>query len=211
MAEETKVEPTIEQDTIVEPKTEEVGIDYDKELEEVTRKTQAQAFYEKRHQEKPEVLEETDLAKKVADQLRPEIRSILEENTRNSRLDAVSGGNQSKRALIEFHLKNSVNPNLDFETRLENAVAISNKRALAKSQSEINISQQNRAQISNSGLGANTETQQRPGANQLSTSQTQEIEKRANAMASAFRGTPEAKARVKANFIKNAADALSRK
>lgn len=158
--------------------------DFKKILEEEEKKQEARKGFQARHKklavDESVVTESSeDLAEKVASKLFPKLQAQNEQIVRQQRIKEVSKGNPDYQKLIEFHLNNSVNPDLPFEDRLEVAIAVANKNRVEKTANEINIAHQNRAQVSNVSQGSSSESKMTPGNNVLSESQLNELKKRA--------------------------------
>lgn len=180
MAEETKVENSVEPTAEIAPQGEE--IDYDKELEEAATKEAnwqagAQRIAKKQTEEEPV---EEDIATQVAAKLLPQLKSVAESSALDLRLDRVAGNNESLKKLVKFHYENSTNPNKDLQSRIDDAYAIANKKVIDKTVKEINVARAHTAQISNIGQGSNQEQYQKPGANVLSDNQLKELESMAD-------------------------------
>ena len=181
MAEETKVEivETTEQNATVEAEKA-VEIDYDKELQEEQARREANALgYAARKAISVEpTVEETsskDIADEVIKRILPVINSATQSNLIESKIDSMSGGNESLKRSIKWHMENSVNPSLDVNERAEAAYAIANKSVISKTLKEINIAQKNRVNIVGVGEGSSTEVHAQPGDNTLSTEQLNKL------------------------------------
>jgi hypothetical protein len=188
MAEENKVE-TVE--TKVETvETEQPApveeIDYDKELKEAQEKADTNRLgYAVRQAKKeiervePDVQEDNsdDIAAKVIQKILPALQSATQSNLIESKLEELSGGNDSLKRSIKWHMENSVNPSLDFNERAEAAHAIANKKVIAKTLKEINLAQKTRANIVGIGEGSSTEVNAKPGDNVLSDNQVNDLKK----------------------------------
>lgn len=165
------------------------AVDYDKELEvaisESAKKEEARKGFALRHK-KDELEEESEdesekMAKKVASILLPQLQSTAEAGSLDVKLDKLAGGNETLKKLIKIKYENNTNPSQDMDSRLEDAFAIANKKVIEKKAKEINLSVQNRSQISNIGQGTNQETYQKPGENILSDAQINDLKKFAKA------------------------------
>jgi len=169
MEETTKVE-----ETKVEPQTPVAEVDYDAELTEAQNKAEANKLGYAARKAKEEVVEENndeDIADRVIRKILPVINSATQSNLIETKLNELSGGNDSLKRSIKWHMENSVNPALDLSERAEAAYAIANKKVIAKTLKEINIAQKNRVNIVGIGEGSSTEVQQKPGDNALSENQ----------------------------------------
>jgi hypothetical protein len=177
MEEETKVEETVPQTPVVEE------IDYDAELKEAQEKAESNRLaYAARKAIKdvevePEVDNSDDIADKVIRKILPVINTATQSNLIDRKLEELSGGNESLKRSIKWHMDNSVNPSLDLHERAEAAYAIANRKVISKTLNEINIAQKNRVNIVGIGEGSSTEVQQRPGDNVLSENQMTELKK----------------------------------
>jgi hypothetical protein len=175
MEEETKVvEETTEPQT---PVVEE--IDYDADLLEAQKKAEENRLgYAARHAKQdvemdvepnmPEIDSSDEIADKVIKKILPVINSATQSNLIENKLNDLSGGNESLKRSIKWHMDNSINPELDLDERAEAAYAVANKKVIAKTLKEINIAQKNRVNIVGIGEGQSTEVQQKPGDNVLS-------------------------------------------
>jgi hypothetical protein len=177
MADEKEVVSTEQNAT-----AEDTEVDYEKELETVTKKTKAEIGYAQRHKDDEKEIDDKDdvLAEKVAGKLFPKLQAQQEKNLIDQRLETLSKGNQALKKLIQYHLENSVNPNLDLESRLDVAYAAANKKRIEKTAQEINIAQQNRGQLPSGNQGTSTETIKKPGANVVSDEQLKNLRHRAD-------------------------------
>lgn len=175
---EKEADKTAVQDSAEETKkteaTEEVVIDYDKELQEEVEKFERAEHnkdgYAKRKAKEDEG-EEADktndieaqvaaaLAKEVPKWL-PKLQSTLAEDTVENVLNDLSQGNESRKKLIRFHFENSVGANGTIRERLENAALIADKKAIQKKQTEMATALKNRGGLGASGLGSSTEGQE---------------------------------------------------
>lgn len=173
---ETKVEVPTEPQTPVEEKEP----DYDDELKQAQEKAEANRLAYAARKAKEEVIEEDnsdDIADKVIRKILPVINSATQSNLIENKLTELSGGNESLKRSIKWHMENSVNSALDLNERAEAAYAIANKNVIAKTLKEINIAQKNRANIVGVGEGSSTEVQQKPGDNSLSEGQLNQLKK----------------------------------
>lgn len=184
MADDEK-EVTTEQPATADVTESTEDVDYAKELETVTSKVRAQEGYARRHEKDDEAYSQEELAEKVAAKIFPKLQAQTEKTILSQRLETLSRGNDSLKKLIQYHLDNSVNPNLDLDARLDVAYAAATKKQLEKTASEIKLAQQNRSQVSNSGQGSSTEVQKKPGQNIVSDDQLAYLKKKAETIGGA--------------------------
>ncbi len=184
-----KVEVTTEADTsTAETKTTvttdadkgEVAIDYDKELQEQVEKFERAERNREGYQQRKSKTEaknddeeeedednkqssvEAQVAAALAKELPkfiPKIQGTLAEDAIETLLTEFSGGNESKKKLLRWNFENSVAANGTMRERMENALLITDKKAIQKKQAEMATALQNRAGLGASGLGSSTEGQ----------------------------------------------------
>lgn len=172
MPDETKtVETTTVESDTQEKKDETVVVDYDKELQEEVEKFEhaeknREGYQKRKAKTAEETEEETDIDSKVEAAIDkaitkalPKLQSTLAEDTVENTLNQLADGNEAKKKLIRFHFENSVGANGTIRERMENALLITDKKAILKKQSELATALQNRAGLGASGLGSSTEGQ----------------------------------------------------
>ncbi|MGH7249345.1 MAG: hypothetical protein ACREGC_00040 [Minisyncoccia bacterium] len=197
---EKKVETTTEQDGTAEKKEPaadegqgqeaEQTIDYDKELEaEVAKfeqKEQNREGYQKRKTQKKDGEESepepTDIQSQVEAALEkalpkfvPKLQSTLVEDTIETLLNEFSGGNEAKKRLLRWNFENRITAVGTMRERMENAVLITDKKAILKKQGEMATALKNRQGLGASGLGGSSEDKQPVGDNILSTDQLKDL------------------------------------
>ncbi len=163
-----------------ETSEEEVKIDYDKEfqesVEQFERAEQNRTGYQKRkanktgkagEEEESEDETPTDVEAQVAAALAkelpkfiPKLQNSLAEDTIETLLTELSGGNESKKKMLRWNFENKVSANGTIRERMENALLITDKKAIQKRQTELTTALQNRSGLGASGLGSSTEGQQ---------------------------------------------------
>lgn len=169
--EETKVEDTTVQNG--SESTTETNIDYNQELadqmEKFERAENNREGYQKRKAKTEESVEQTQaevdemeakveaMIQKRLPQIVNKLQSTMAEDTVESVLYSLAPGNEAKQKLIRFHFENSVGNNGTIRERLENALLISDKKTILKTQKEMAVALQNRQGLSNSGQGSSTE------------------------------------------------------
>ncbi len=176
---ETKVETTTVESDTQEPKVDETVVvaeeqlDYDKEFQEQVEKFERadknREGYQKRKaktESEKEEEDETDIDSKVEAAIDkaitkalPKLQSTLAEDTVESTLNELSGGNEAKKNLIRFHFEHSVGANGTIRERMENALLIADKKNILKKQSEMATALKNRQGLGATGLGSSTEGQ----------------------------------------------------
>ena len=170
---------------------EDVKIDYDKEFQEATesfdRAEKNREGYQKRKAKTEGEAEEDKVddvqakadeavAKAITKAL-PKLQSSLAEDSVENALNDLAGGNEAKRKLIRFHFENSVGTNGTIRERMENALLITDKKAILKKQDEMATALKNRAGLGASGMGSSTEGQTVPD-NILSADQLKDLKGR---------------------------------
>ncbi len=188
----TKVEETtIESDTQETKDTEEttvedVKIDYDKELQEEVEKFEHaeknREGYQKRKaktegetEEIPDIQAQVEAAiAKALPQIVPKLQSTMAEDVMEGLLNEYSGGDPAKRKLLLWNFENKVSANGTMRERMENALLITDKKAIQKKQTEMATALKNRAGLGASGMGSSTEGQQ-VADNILSTDQLRDL------------------------------------
>lgn len=158
--------------------------DFDKDLEEVQRKTEAQIGFERRQnlkskEEKDDAENEDDLADKVAKKLLPVIQAQNEKTLLETKLSKWDS-NPALKKLIQYHLEHTVNPNAgSLDERLEYAESNARRKILLKQASEITIATQNKKQIQNNSQGSGSASQAETKDKDFSAEQLADLEKRA--------------------------------
>lgn len=172
MADEQEVVETTEQEV------------FDKELEEVQRKTEAQIGFERRQslkskEEKDDAELEEDVADKVAKKILPIIQAQNEKTLLETKLSKWDS-NPSLKKLIQYHLENTVSPNAGtLDERLEYAESNARRKTILKQASEITLATQNKKQIQNNSQGSGSATQQEGKDKDFSSEQLVDLERRA--------------------------------
>lgn len=182
-------EPKIVSTDAVEPHTPVAeAIDYDADLKESQERAEANklgyAARKAKESVESESVEDTSgetIADQVIRRILPVINQATQSNHIEAKLEDLAGGNESLKRSIKWHMDNTVNPSLDINERAEAAYAIANKKVIAKTLSEINIAQKNRANIIGVGEGGSTEVPQKPGDNTLSEGQVVKLRQIAKA------------------------------
>lgn len=87
---------------------------------------------------------------------------MIAQDTIESVLNELSGGDESKKKLIRFHFENSVGTYGTLRERLENAALIADKKTIQKTQKELAVALQNRQGLSTTGMGVSTEGMEVP-------------------------------------------------
>lgn len=154
-----------------EQKTDEEQIDYDKEFKEAlesfeTKEKNREGFNQRKANENNEATNpdlQTLVAEGVKEALKtaiPQIKAELTEDSVDTLLEEFSGGDANKKKLLRFHFINSVGSNGTLRERMENALLITDKKTILKTQQEMAVALHNRQGISNTGQGASTEGQE---------------------------------------------------
>lgn len=170
-AEETKVEDTTTQvatEETTSTETDDAQIDYDAEFNqevekiEVAEKNRKAYLQRKGITEEPKV-DQDEIDARVQEALKkaiPTLQSTLVQDTVETELERLASGNEAKKKLIRFHFENSVGLNGTIKERMENALLITDKKTILKTQKELAVALQNRQGLSNSGQGTSTEGMQ---------------------------------------------------
>lgn len=164
-AEETAVHTDNEEKTT----TDEEQIDYNKEFEEQVEKFEAaEKNREGYNQRKANELEATNPdiqaaidagVTKALESVIPALKAELTGDSVDTLLDEFSGGDLSKRKLLQFHFTNSISATGGtLRERMENALLIAQKKTILKTQKEMAVAIQNRQGLSNDGQGGNQGT-----------------------------------------------------
>ncbi len=170
---------------IVEETVEDEG--FDKELEEIQKKTEAQFGYERRQsqkspEEKDDAENQDDLAEKVAKKILPVLQAQNEKTILETKLSKWDSNPALKR-LIQYHLENTVSQNAgSLDERLEYAEANARRKTLLKQASEINIASQNKKQIQNTSQGSGSGTKVEGKDKDFSAEQLADLERRAKVL-----------------------------
>lgn len=170
------VETTAEQNSTVETNDQIEAIDYDKELAEQVAKfgtaDHNREGYAQRKAETEESVEQTQTTlddvearvtaaiEKTLPKFIPKLQATLAEDNVEAILNQLAPDNEAKRKLIKLHFENSVGLNGTLRERLENALLISNKKTIFKTQKEMAVALQNRQGLSTTGQGSSTEGQE---------------------------------------------------
>ena len=169
-AEETTVDETTDQVATDEPNK----VDYDKELTEQIEQFETsernREGYAKRKGKTEEAVDQTQVelddmedrvSKAIERQLPkiiPKLQATLVEDNIDTIVNQLAPNNPAKQKLLRFHFENSVGLNGSLRDRLENALLITDKKTILKTNKEMAVALQNRQGLSNTGQGTSTES-----------------------------------------------------
>lgn len=171
-AEDGKVDETTDQAATDETNKAD-KVDYEKELTEAVENFETaernREGYAKRKGKTEEGVDKTQaeldsletqaekVFEKVAQKYIPKLQATLVEDNIETIVGQLAPNNPAKQKLIKFHFENSVGLSGTLRERLENALLITDKKTIFKTQKEMAVALQNRQGLSTTGQGTSTE------------------------------------------------------